>query len=307
MRTKILYKLPQRIVFLSFLLFSLLQSGCNEDNLDPLPKNGKIAFSSNREGLERIFTIDSDGKNLKKVTNEVSLSSQTEDYGHPSFSRDGKKLAFLVIPENISGFGIAKVNADGSDKRALGFIQNIEYVMAPTWTSYEDVYFITGSPSELHYYSGNTGIQKIDADEWCYSMFGCWEHVSPDACLKDDSGMLFGNGSNLYLINFNGTVTTLFSNIGYVVNPSYSPDGKKILWSNLYTIFVMDKDGRNKVELTDNQFNSSPVWSPDGTKIAFQSSRDGNTEIYVMESDGSNQTNITNNLAEDVSPSWGSK
>jgi hypothetical protein len=26
-----------------------------------------------------------------------------------------------------------------------------------------------------------------------------------------------------------------------------------------------------------------------------------------MERDGSNQTNITNNLAEDVSPSWGSK
>src|SRR5437016_3403117 len=39
-------------------------------------------------------------------------------------------------------------------------------------------------------------------------------------------------------------------------------------------------------------------------KIAFYSSRDGNTEIYVMNADGSGQTNLTNNLAGDYQPSW---
>ena len=33
-----------------------------------------------------------------------------------------------------------------------------------------------------------------------------------------------------------------------------------------------------------------PEWSPDGSKIAFTSSRDGNTEIYVMNPNGSIQT-----------------
>jgi len=39
-------------------------------------------------------------------------------------------------------------------------------------------------------------------------------------------------------------------------------------------------------------------------KIAFESFRDGNCEIYVMNADGSNQTNLTNNSAYDSSPSW---
>ncbi len=39
-------------------------------------------------------------------------------------------------------------------------------------------------------------------------------------------------------------------------------------------------------------------------KIAFESFRDGNFEIYVMNADGSNQTNLTNNPADDFSPAW---
>lgn len=39
-------------------------------------------------------------------------------------------------------------------------------------------------------------------------------------------------------------------------------------------------------------------------KIAFQSDRDGNAEIYTMNPDGRFQTNITNNDAVDGNPSW---
>ena len=44
--------------------------------------------------------------------------------------------------------------------------------------------------------------------------------------------------------------------------------------------------------------------SPEQTKIAFESNRDGNWEIYVMNADGSEQTNLTNNPAMDTFPSW---
>jgi len=46
----------------------------------------------------------------------------------------------------------------------------------------------------------------------------------------------------------------------------------------------------------------SPFWSPDGTRIAFDSDRDGNCEIYTMTADGSSQTRLTNNSAEDTNP-----
>ena len=39
-------------------------------------------------------------------------------------------------------------------------------------------------------------------------------------------------------------------------------------------------------------------------KVAFQTNRDGNTEIYVMEADGSNPINVSNSAAEDYQPVW---
>ena len=44
--------------------------------------------------------------------------------------------------------------------------------------------------------------------------------------------------------------------------------------------------------------------SPDGSKIAFESSRDGNYEIYIMNLDGSGQARLTDNPAADKFPSF---
>jgi TolB protein len=43
---------------------------------------------------------------------------------------------------------------------------------------------------------------------------------------------------------------------------------------------------------------------PGGTKIAFQSNRDGNWEIYVMDADGTNAANLTRNPSDDQWPFW---
>ena len=39
-------------------------------------------------------------------------------------------------------------------------------------------------------------------------------------------------------------------------------------------------------------------------KIAFETNRDGNLEIYSMNPDGSSQVNLTNSPAEDTDPVW---
>ena len=41
-------------------------------------------------------------------------------------------------------------------------------------------------------------------------------------------------------------------------------------------------------------------------KIAFQTNRDGNAEIYTMNADGTSRVNLTRNPAEDVEPRWSS-
>ena len=66
----------------------------------------------------------------------------------------------------------------------------------------------------------------------------------------------------------------------------------------------MSMGGGPEINLTNNaaidDFN--PDWSPDGSKFVFQTSRDGNHEIYTMGLDGTSPTNISNHPAQDSDP-----
>lgn len=56
--------------------------------------------------------------------------------------------------------------------------------------------------------------------------------------------------------------------------------------------------------------NSSPRITPSPApprlegQIAFQSTRDGNRELYVMQADGTNVRRLTNHPADDITPAW---
>jgi len=63
-------------------------------------------------------------------------------------------------------------------------------------------------------------------------------------------------------------------------------------------IYVMNSDGSNKVQLTDNDLRDSCAsWSPDGSKIVFKADQgmEGDIEIWIMDPDGSNQIQLTDN------------
>ena len=119
-----------------------------------------------------------------------------------------------------------------------------------------------------------------------------------------------------------GNPRRLTDNRGWDFAPSWSPDGKRIAfvsdrdghvhvkhgWST-NEIYVMNADGSNPQNLTDNPFDDrSPSWSPDGERIVFTSARDGdnpqNSEIYVMDANGNNLLRLTKNVGDDRDPSW---
>jgi Tol biopolymer transport system component len=71
------------------------------------------------------------------------------------------------------------------------------------------------------------------------------------------------------------------------------------------TSHVFVTRGGKLVQLTDSDgADLAPAWSPDGRRVAFQSSRDGNWEIYVANADGSNVRRLTDDDARDGEPSW---
>ena len=53
-----------------------------------------------------------------------------------------------------------------------------------------------------------------------------------------------------------------------------------------------------------NTRDGHPVWSPDGSKIAFQSSRTGNPEVFIMNFNGENVEQLTFNEEFDGIPKW---
>ncbi len=119
-----------------------------------------------------------------------------------------------------------------------------------------------------------------------------------------------------------GNQRRLTNNTANDLSPSWSPNGKRIAfvsnrdghvhvkhgWSTS-DIYVMDADGSNQQNLTNNPHNDrQPSWSPNGERIVFSANRDWDNpqsiDIYVMDADGNNQQNLTNNPSEDESPSW---
>jgi Tol biopolymer transport system component len=71
-------------------------------------------------------------------------------------------------------------------------------------------------------------------------------------------------------------------------------------------IFAVNDHGTELRQLTRGLASDvSPVWSPDGTKIAFVSTRAGDTKaIYVMNANGSGIHSLTKGRPEATSPVW---
>jgi len=110
-----------------------------------------------------------------------------------------------------------------------------------------------------------------------------------------------GSHTDIFAIRPNGShlqQLTHVPNEAAAALPSWSPDGTKIAFesnvSGNYEIWVMDADGRHKVQITDEpRFEHlTPSWSPDGSQIAYSRCDTpfgfiGSCDINVMSADGS--------------------
>ncbi len=76
--------------------------------------------------------------------------------------------------------------------------------------------------------------------------------------------------------------------------PKEETQGYKWFFDKYMDIFEADVDGSNLRRLTDTPgYDAEGSYSPDGKRIVFTSERDGDLEVYVMDADGGNPRRLT--------------
>jgi TolB protein len=125
----------------------------------------------------------------------------------------------------------------------------------------------------------------------------------------------------LYVMDADGgNVRRLTSNHDADWSPSWSPDGKQILFArgrrlgeegSETSLYLMNADGSGERVLlrgprrTPPSFLTGPVWSPDGKRIAFTridySENDMDVSVYVMDIDNKDAVKVADTAGE---PAW---
>ena len=222
-----------------------------------------IVFESTKGGKSAIYTIHADGSDLRKLT-------AGEEDGQPRWSRDGEKIVFYS--QRGGHMQLFVMNADGSDQRKLTNEADLDYL--PDFSPKGD-FVVFQSRKERP-----------------------------------------GIAHDIYVIRVDGTNRTRLTDgkNGYT-SPKWSPDGKKIVFEKAIVtkkyyrdlsrdemtamkrsteIFVMDMDGKNLRNLTNNNFeDSTPQWSKNGKTIYFMSERDGALNVYAMNATGKKVRKVT--------------
>jgi len=272
---------------------------------------GLIAFYSERDGNAEIYTMRPDGSDPRRLT-----FNECDDYS-PVWSPDGSQIAFIsdrddpdpgeCFPECL--YQIYMINADGSGERRV--FETSLSTHHPDWhpdgtkLSFDTEFNLQGDIYVVN--ADGSGLQRLIED-------GFWADWSPDGMQIVFASKRDGN-VEIYVADADGSnPRRLTENARLDFFPAWAPDGQRIAFATVgqKQIYVMNADGSNEQQLTDQGLCEDPAWSPDGSHIVFQSSRDGNFEIYTLnvedalqEIGGSGSQRLTDVRAGDFWPSWG--
>nr|MBA3500311.1 TolB family protein [Deltaproteobacteria bacterium] len=121
-------------------------------------------------------------------------------------------------------------------------------------------------------------------------------------------------GWSIWMVGRDGRSAT---ELGSGEQPKFSPDGKKLAFSQLdfngvKQIWVMDTSGGNRVQITNEACprhscigNQMPVWHPSGQRLVFVSdTKSENHDIWMVELDGARMVQLTNYLGSDTTPEF---
>jgi Tol biopolymer transport system component len=265
--------------------------------------NGKIAFTTDRDGNREIYVMNADGSGLTRLTNDPGADTE------PVWSPDGSKIAFTtdrdgdreIYVMNADGSGQINLTNSGSDDRYPAWSPDgTRLTFRRSLGMNTEIFVMNADGSEQTNLSENSASEQESA----------WSPDGSKIAFVTDRD--FEGDWEIFTMNPDGSdPTNLTENSApFDGNPAWSPDGTKIAFfsgdSGAYEINVASADGSAPDNISNAPGDDTdPGWSPDGTKLVFQTDReDGFVDIYVMNPDGSGQTPLTNRPGVDREPDW---
>ena len=278
----------------------------NEAFMDYAPKwspNGsRIIFASNRDGDNEIYSINSDGTQLKKLTNNDDYDS------YPAFSPDGQRIAWMYhAGADTNSDELWLMKSDGTGGYALIDSQgDIIHGSAPNWSldGKTLVYINAHNEVELLELESKklTTITENNVDEYFSS-------ISPDSQFITFDSMRLGSSDIFRFDRHTQKTINLTRTSQYSRYPQWASDGTKFLFiskaNGSSDVFVSDAKGKNIKPLIQHNANEEQAsWSPDGKSVVFSSDRSGNMDIYAQDLKTNKTWPLTDNNASDTYPSW---
>jgi Tol biopolymer transport system component len=248
----------------------------------PIPgSTGVLAYTVNSGTDREIYTINADGSNMQRLTNNDAVDDM------PAWSADGTALAFTSDLREKDYFEIYTMNADGSEIQRLTDSQ---------WDDNSPSFSPDGG--KIVFASDRSGIFQIfvmnsDGSEQTPltedSYISGQPEWSPDGTkIVYSSNQDSGFALDIYVMDSDGSdKTRITSADGHDFAPAWSPDGKQVVFTStrdstnnneVRRIYVMDADGSNQNKLA-TFYSDWPDWSPDGTRIVFTRHEGGGTAV----------------------------
>lgn len=269
-----------------------------------------ISFVSLRSGREQIYTLD-----VRRPQLVTRITRLPGFVGYPTWSPDGRRIAFMWLQPGRTSPGIYVATANGSNVRRL-----VAQAGSPAWSpdgrliAYTRLRQNSRGLSVVDVAKALRGRQPATRDITRVnpSVPEEWPAWSPGGNRLAFTSQRSGT-SDIWVVDLTGShLRDLTPQPSLDGNATWSPDGKRIVFGSDRAasshfggdLYVMKPDGSNVRALTSGHEEYGPAWSPDGRWIAFNSQRDGNSEIYLMRPDGTGQRRLTHQPKGDAFVTW---